>query len=57
MLVKPGDLVACEAPAYYGLLEVIAEAGARVLPLPVTSGSGIDLDATEEALTRWKPRC
>ena len=57
VLVKPGDVVACEAPAYYGLLEVIAEAGARVLPLPVTSGSGIDLDATEEALTRWKPRC
>ena len=57
VLVKPGDVVACEAPAYDGLLEVIAEAGARVLPLPVTSGSGIDLDATEEALTRWKPRC
>jgi len=57
ILVNPGDIVACEAPAYYGLLELIAEAKARVLPLPVTSGAGIDLDATEELLTRWKPKC
>jgi len=57
VLVRPGDIVACESPAYYGLLELIAEAGARVLPLPVQSGAGIDLDATEEALARWKPKC
>lgn len=58
VLVRPGDTVACEAPAYYGLLELIAEAGARVLPLPVVSGgAGLDLDATEAALTRWRPKC
>ena len=34
--------VAVEAPAYYGLLELLSEAGARVLPMPVTSGEGID---------------
>ena len=57
ILVRPGDIVACEAPGYYGLLELIAEAGARVLPLPVQNGSGLDLDATETALARWKPKC
>ncbi|MDD5349271.1 MAG: PLP-dependent aminotransferase family protein [Chthoniobacteraceae bacterium] len=58
VLVKPGDTVACEAPGYYGLLELIAEAGARILPLPVSpDGSGIDLDAAESALARWKPKC
>lgn len=57
VLVRPGDIVACEAPAYYGLLELIAEAGARVLPLPVRGASGLDLDAAEEALERWKPAC
>jgi DNA-binding transcriptional MocR family regulator len=37
---------------------LIAEAGARVLPLPVRNdGSGLDLDATQEALARWKPKC
>jgi DNA-binding transcriptional MocR family regulator len=56
ILVRPGEIVACEAPGYYGLLELIAEAGARVLPLPVGNG-GVDLDATQEALTRWKPKC
>ncbi|MEI8235456.1 MAG: PLP-dependent aminotransferase family protein [Verrucomicrobiota bacterium] len=58
ILVKPGDIVACEAPGYYGLLELIAAAGARILPLPVRpDGSGIDLDAAESALSRWKPSC
>ncbi len=57
VLVKPGDIVACEAPAYYGLLELIAEAQARVLPIPVVGADGIDLDAAEELLTRWKPKC
>jgi len=56
VLVRPGEIVACEAPGYYGLLEVIAEAGARVLPLPV-NGAGLDLDATQAALERWKPKC
>lgn len=57
ILVRPGDVVACEAPGYYGLLELIAEAGARLLPLPVEDGAGIDLDATEEAFARWRPKC
>ena len=56
VLVRPGEIVACEAPAYYGLLELIAEAGARVLPIPV-DGAGLDLDATQEALEHWKPKC
>lgn len=56
VLVRPGEIVACEAPGYYGLLELIAEAGARVLPLPVHA-DGIDLDAAESAFARWKPKC
>jgi len=56
ILIKPGDIVAVEAPAYYGMLEVLSVAGAKVLPLPITGPDGIDLDATEELLTRWKPR-
>jgi DNA-binding transcriptional MocR family regulator len=57
VLVQPGDIVACEAPAYYGLLELIAEAGARVLPIPVHPGQGLDLDAAAPLLARWKPKC
>jgi 2-aminoadipate transaminase len=57
VLVRPGDVVACEAPAYYGLLEILSEAGARILPLAVRDAGGIDLDAAEESLARWRPRC
>ena len=57
VLMRPGDVVACEAPAYYGLLELIAAAEARVLPIPVLPGIGIDLDATHELLALWKPKC
>jgi DNA-binding transcriptional MocR family regulator len=56
ILIKPGDIVAVEAPAYYGMLEVLSEAGARVLPLPVTGPDGFDLDAAEALFDRWKPR-
>src|SRR4051812_11484289 len=57
ILVKPGDIVACEAPAYYGMLELLSAAKARVLPLPVRGEEGIDPEEAEPLLERWKPRC
>jgi len=57
VLIKPGDVVACEAPAYYGMLELLSEAQARVLPVPLRAGDGIDITRTEELLQRWQPRC
>lgn len=57
VLLQPGDIVAVEAPAYYGLLELLSVAGARVLPLPVSDGDGIDPAQVEPLLARWKPRC
>ncbi len=57
VIVKPGDIVAVEAPAYYGLLELLSVAGVRVLPLPVAGGDGIDPAQAEPLLARWKPRC
>jgi DNA-binding transcriptional MocR family regulator len=56
ILVKPGDVVAVESPAYYGMLEVLSEAGARVLPLPVVDGDGFDFAQAEALFARWKPR-
>ena len=57
LVLRAGDVVACEAPAYYGMLELLAELGARVLPLPVAGDDGIDPAAAEEMFVRWKPRC
>ena len=56
-LVKPGDLVACESPGYYNMLEQIYQAGAKALPLPVDINSGILLDGAEGVLRRYRPKC
>ena len=57
VLLSPGDVVAVEAPAYYGMLELLSEAGARVLPIPVRDGDGLDPDEVDSLLSRWKPKC
>jgi len=57
LLVKPGTVVACEGPAYYGMLEILSEAGAHVLPLPVHGTSSLDLEETEALLRQYKPAC
>ncbi|MDQ3620925.1 MAG: PLP-dependent aminotransferase family protein [Verrucomicrobiota bacterium] len=57
VLLQPGDIVAVEAPAYYGMLELLSQAGARVLPIPVRGDDGLDVEAAADALTRWRPRC
>jgi DNA-binding transcriptional MocR family regulator len=57
VLVKPGDIVACQSPAYYALLELIAAKGARILPLPERSGDGFDVAEVAELLERWRPKC
>ena len=57
VLVKPGDIVACQVPIYYALLELISAAGARILPLPERNGDGIDVAETVALLERWRPKC
>lgn len=50
-LLRPGDLVACEAPTFWGLLDSIRAAGARPLAVPVDEG-GLDVAALETLLAR-----
>jgi len=57
LLVKPGDVVACQVPMYYALLELISAAGAKILPIPEHETEGIDVVALETALRQWKPKC
>lgn len=57
VLVKPGEIVACEVPAYYALLELIAVSGARILPVPVRGPEGFDLEEVDALFSRWKPKC
>jgi DNA-binding transcriptional MocR family regulator len=48
-LVRRGDKVAVEDPAYPGLRNVFAEAGAELIGIP-TSSTGMDLEALRRAL-------
>ena len=57
LLTKPGDVVACEAPAYYATLEILGDLGIRVLPIPVRDANGVDLDLVSNLFNRYRPRC
>jgi 2-aminoadipate transaminase len=55
LLARPGDAVACEAPAYYATLEILGDLGVRVLPIPVRDSEGIDLDLVRTLFRRFRP--
>lgn len=57
LLTQPGDVVACEVPTYYALLELIAARGCRILPVPVRGPESFDLAEVDTLLSRWKPKC
>jgi 2-aminoadipate transaminase len=57
VLAQPGDVVACEVPTYYALLELIAVRGCRILPVPVRGPESVDLAEVDALLARWKPKC
>lgn len=50
ILCRPGDVVAVEAPTYYGLLELLEQQQLRALPIPSDPSDGISLDALERSL-------
>jgi 2-aminoadipate transaminase len=56
LLAKPGDIVACEAPAYYATLEILGDLGIRVLAVPVRDAQGVDLELVSALFERFRPR-
>ncbi len=52
-VTEPGDVVAVESPAFYGLLHIMESLGLEVLEVPTHPQSGIALDALASALARW----
>lgn len=49
----PGDVVAVESPAFYGLLHVMESLGLEALEIPAHPHDGVALDALSFALDRW----
>ena len=56
LLTNPGDIVACEAPAYYSTLEIIGDRGLKVLPIPVRDSNGIDFELAQILFRRFRPK-
>ncbi len=48
----PGDVIAIESPAYYGLLQLISNLGLKVVEIPSDPKTGISLDFMEQALQK-----
>lgn len=53
-VTDPGDVVAVESPAFYGLLHVLESLGLEALEIPSHPRDGVPLDALAFALDRWR---
>ncbi len=49
-VAKPGDVVAVESPAYFGVLQAIEGLGLRALEIPAHPRTGFDVSAFDEAI-------
>ena len=49
-----GDVVAVESPGFYGALQLLEQLGLRVVEVPSSVVTGMDMDALAEVLKRWR---
>ncbi len=53
-VAKPGDVIAVESPAYFGMLKGIEGLGVRALEIPANLRTGLDVSAFED-IVRTQP--
>ena len=51
---ESGDVVAVESPGFYGVLQLLEQLNLQVVEVPTSISTGMDMDALEEVLKRWK---
>jgi len=49
-VARPGDVIAVESPAYFGVLQAIEGLGLRALEIPANPRTGLDVSAFEETI-------
>ncbi len=49
-VAKPGDVLAVESPAYFGILQIIEGLGMRAIEIPAHPRNGLDVDGFEELI-------
>ena len=52
-VTAPGDTVAVESPAYYGLLQILESLGLQTVEIPTSPQSGISVDALDVAFQAY----
>ncbi|STQ44370.1 Uncharacterized HTH-type transcriptional regulator ydcR [Ewingella americana] len=52
-VTEPGDWVAIESPAFYGVLQAIERRKLKAVAIPTDVRTGMDLDALEQALETY----
>lgn len=50
---QKGDVVAVEAPGFYGVLQLLEQLGLQVVEIPASAETGLDVGAFEQTLQRW----
>lgn len=50
---ESGDVVAVETPGFYGVLQLLEQLSLKVIEIPASPKSGMDMQALEEALEVW----
>ncbi len=48
----PGDIIALESPVFPGIIQILKELKRRIITIPTSPESGMDLDRLEEVLAR-----
>lgn len=52
-VAQPGDTIAIESPAFFGLLQILESLGLRALEIPTSPTTGISLEALDVALSAY----
>ncbi len=52
-VAEPGDTIAIESPAFFGILQAIESLGLKALEIPTDPRQGISLEALRLALEQW----
>lgn len=52
-ITSPGDLVAIESPAYFGIFNLMLSLDLKVLEIPVDPENGLNIEYLEEAIERF----
>lgn len=56
-VTKPGDKIAVESPAYFGILKMISAMGLEAVEIPSDPVTGLDLDALKKVLPTISACC